>query len=271
MSKLTRAYQRIFGTNATLGVGGIEQFGSLAAGSINYTNDPALLQSLSQFLDGWEAAILGNNSPAIEDMNALFYLAFRQIAYGLQEGIAEWNVETPYYINSYAKGSNGLTYVSKTDDNIGNDPTVDAINWKSFGAGKQQIIVYGATLHGSTNTCIRIFNNVQASDGTDITRSSDSVNGDSYTINASGIYSMSYEDLPGSNGSHGFSVNSTQLSTAIQNINEADRVMFTGGATSIPSAVSTTTFLNAGDVIRPHDDGLSQVTAVGKFTIVRVA
>lgn len=128
MAKITRVVQKIFGSNA-----GVDQravFGSLAAGAPAFSTDPATIQSLSNYLGGWFTAVIGGNAPAIEDMNALQFLKSRQLAYLFQQGIAEWNSETSYYIGSMVNDA-GKIYVSKTDDNL-NNAVSDTTNWKLF-------------------------------------------------------------------------------------------------------------------------------------------
>lgn len=129
MSKLTRVVGKVFGSGA--GVDQISVFGSLFAGSSAFTTDPATAQSLSNFLTGWNAAAIGGNAPAIEDMNSVLFVLAYQIAYLLQAGVAEWNTATPYYIGSLVNDGFGLTYKSLTDNNQGNALT-DSTNWVKF-------------------------------------------------------------------------------------------------------------------------------------------
>lgn len=129
MAKITRKTALIFGISA--GINQIAEFGSLAAGTPVFTTDPAVIQSLSNYLGGWFNAVVGGNSPAIEDMNALCYLFAYQIAYGMQAGIPEWDAGTTYYINSLVQ-SGGVIYMSRTDTNLNNAVT-SAANWGGFG------------------------------------------------------------------------------------------------------------------------------------------
>lgn len=134
MSKLGRFTQKLFASNATTNQ--LSKYGSLAAGTpIRYsgaTVTPALIQSLSNYLDGWSGAVLGNNAPAEEDMNSLFYLAFFQLAYLFQEGLPEYDAGTTYFIGSVVQSS-GVFYISITDNNIGNALTT-AANWRVVGS-----------------------------------------------------------------------------------------------------------------------------------------
>jgi hypothetical protein len=127
MAKLSRVLQNIFGSTA--GSDEIAQFGSLAAGSPEFTTDPAVIQELSQFAAGWYAGVLGGAAPTIEDTNSLFYLITYQLAYLMQQGIAEYNGSTVYYTNSFAT-SGGTVYVSQTDANVGNPVTGSA--WATY-------------------------------------------------------------------------------------------------------------------------------------------
>lgn len=127
MAKITRKIAKIFGSSA--GVNQIGTFGSLAAGSPAYTTDPTVIQSLANYLTGWFGAVVGGNSPAIEDMNALCYLFAYQIAYVMQEGVPEWDATTTYYIGSLVNNGSGVIYVSLTDTNLNNALT-DATKWR---------------------------------------------------------------------------------------------------------------------------------------------
>ena len=57
MPKLQRKSAKLFAKNATAAAGGIAQFGSLAAGAPVYSTDPDTIQALSQYDDGWSAAV----------------------------------------------------------------------------------------------------------------------------------------------------------------------------------------------------------------------
>lgn len=129
MAKIIRKNMKIFGEVAPANQ--IAEFGSLAAGSPAFSTDPEDIQSLGNYLGGWSSAILGSNSPALEDMNALHYLFAYQLSYLFQSGTAEWNTDTTYYIGSLVSVL-GVQYVSITDDNIGNDPTSDEDNWSPY-------------------------------------------------------------------------------------------------------------------------------------------
>lgn len=127
MSKITRKIAKIFGSTANASE--ISEFGSLAAGSPVYSTDPTVIQSLSKWASGWFSAVIGGNSPAIEDMNALFYVLSYQLAYLMQAGVAEWDATTTYYIGSFASDGLGNIYSSIVDTNLNNALT-DLTKWK---------------------------------------------------------------------------------------------------------------------------------------------
>ncbi len=156
MPKLARKSAKLFAENATATAGGIAQFGSLAAGTPNYSKDPDVIQGLSQYADGWSAAVLGTKSPALEDRNALDYLLSYQQAYIMQHGVPEWISTETYYEHSYVVDSNGELRVSTIDNNIGHDPTLD--NGGSYwgyagarGSGKQIGEVYFSQSSSATD------------------------------------------------------------------------------------------------------------------------
>lgn len=115
MAGLTRVTQKIFGSTA--GFEQIAEFGSLAAAAPVFSTDPAVIQSLSQWLSGWFAAVESGSSPAIEDMNALFYVITYQLAYLMTRGVPEWIATTTYNTNDIVS-SGGQLFKSLVDTNL---------------------------------------------------------------------------------------------------------------------------------------------------------
>jgi hypothetical protein len=133
MALIARTSQKIFGGNyASTPTNQLAQFGSKAAGSPAFTGDAATIQALPAFLNGWNAAVLGAKSPALEDMNSLFYLATRQLAYVLQRGIPEWESSTDYYLNCFATYGGLLYRCATTGPVSGTNPATDTNNWVRF-------------------------------------------------------------------------------------------------------------------------------------------
>ena len=134
MAKLTRKSAKLFAENATAAAGGLAQFGSLAAGTPNYSTDPDVIQALSAYSNGWSDAVLGTKSPALEDRNALDYLLSYQQAYIMQRGVPEWLGTETYYQGSFVSQADGKMYVSKIDNNVNHDPSTDTTEtyWMRF-------------------------------------------------------------------------------------------------------------------------------------------
>lgn len=135
MPKLQRKSAKVFAEQAQAGVGGVGQFGSLAAGDPQYSKDVDVIQALDAYKNGWSDAVVGNKSPAIEDRNALDYLLSYQQAYIMQHGIPEWLSTETYYKNCYVVDSNGLLRYSLIDNNTGNNPVDDSLGQVSWAFG----------------------------------------------------------------------------------------------------------------------------------------
>lgn len=132
MAKITRYVQNLFG-NLVGAAGNYGKFGSLAAGIPQYTKDPKEIQSLDAWNLGWASATVGNKSPALQDRNALDFLAFYQLAYLMQQGVPEWNADTVYYADQFCSSA-GSIYKSLTNDNTA--AVSDTNNWIEYVASK---------------------------------------------------------------------------------------------------------------------------------------
>lgn len=131
MAGIPRKTQKVFGSGLAP-AGNVAQFGSLAAGAPNFSNDPDVIQALSAWLNGLNGAVVGNNSPAIEDLNAVLLVVTQQIAYALARGIPEWDASTEYNLDDFARVA-GVLYVSLADGNTNNDPTAPAsASWRPY-------------------------------------------------------------------------------------------------------------------------------------------
>ena len=145
MAKIPRITQKIFAENA--GSNEVTAFGTAKNGNdAEYTKDVSKIQT-EAFTQGWEPALLTDDAPFMEDMNAVLLAQSQQIAYLFQEGNAEWDNQTTYYKFSIVKkviNEELKLFYSLTDDNIGNDPAQDTsgTNWKelSFGGEAQYAI-----------------------------------------------------------------------------------------------------------------------------------
>lgn len=117
MPAIPRKTQKIFGQSLTPS-GNVAVWGSLAAGAPTYSSDLAVIQS-SAWLTGLNNALIGNRSPAQEDLNGLFLTITQQLAYILSSGVPEWDSTTTYYIGQFVRVG-GVLYVSIANDNVGN-------------------------------------------------------------------------------------------------------------------------------------------------------
>jgi hypothetical protein len=135
---VVRKNLKLFGGSGASGNFG--QFGSREAGSPVTTKDLDVIQNLSAWVNGWQDAILSaNKAPFLQDMNSLHYVMAYELFYLLQDGIAEWDEDTTYFIGSYVRkpGTSEL-YSSLTDDNLNNalpDATDDS-NWQYIRVGQ---------------------------------------------------------------------------------------------------------------------------------------
>lgn len=127
--------------------------------------------------------------------------------------------------------------------------------------------------HGSTNTKIRRWTNATTV-GTDITYADSATLGSTFTINTAGRYSVSYTDQLTSVGvcQNGISINSAQLTTNIDSITTANRLITTQSAGSSSYANCSVSFTAAAnDVIRTHTNGSPNSTAaLCQFRIERI-
>lgn len=133
MAKIERKTQKIFAGNAATDE--LAVFGSMITGTPVYNDDIEALQS-EAYTEGWKAAVAANEAPFMEEMNAVQYGFSKQLAYLFQQGIAEWDAGTTYYLNSFCQVG-GVIYKSKLDENINHSPGDDTeeIYWTPFKAG----------------------------------------------------------------------------------------------------------------------------------------
>jgi len=144
MPAIQRYTQKVFGGSLTP-TGNVAVYGSLAAGSPTYpsiTSDLATIQSLAAWTTGLNNAVIGNRSPALEDLNGLFVVLSQQIAYLLQNGIAEWDSGTAYYVGQAVRvPGTALVCFSLVNSNLANNPATDSNNWCASGSSYPAIAV----------------------------------------------------------------------------------------------------------------------------------
>lgn len=127
MPKIIKKSQRVFCADVPAN-NVVSQYGSLKAGSPNYSSDPDIIQDLPAWGAGWAGAVIANSAPALQDLNSLFYVITRQLGYLVQTGVAEWDASTVYYIGSLSQSGNGILMVSIADDHSA--PLTDVTKWQ---------------------------------------------------------------------------------------------------------------------------------------------
>ena len=139
--------------------------------------------------------------------------------------------------------------------------------------GTHCVTVHSGNGYGSINTKIRRFTTTMVNVGTAISYADSASSGAAFTINATGMYCVTYTEDGWGTHQVGISVNSVQLTTAISSINAAHRLVVGGitGSGSTPGSVTRVVKLSAGDIVRPHTDGgAGSTTAVTSFAIEKV-
>lgn len=138
-----------------------------------------------------------------------------------------------------------------------------------------EVSLYSGNGHGSTNNKIRRFTTTWTNTGTGVTYADSATNGASFTINETGIYTVAYSDTRVAGiGAVGLSLNGSALTTSINSLAGTECLIYgLTGAANEAGSVSVTRKFTAGDIIRPHTDGLPDSTGNTKtrFYIVKVA
>jgi hypothetical protein len=125
------------------------------------------------------------------------------------------------------------------------------------------------------NNCVRVFSNVDANVGSDITYNPDVVNGDSFLINTDGVYAIGFQNIPATSSEHsGITVNADP-GVAILLLPTTNRLCVNTTADGDVHGCSVTVILKVGDVIRAHvtvadDSNGIGFPHLGSFTITRV-
>ena len=147
--------------------------------------------------------------------------------------------------------------------------TEHIVAYNSRNAENSMVRLHTGNGHGSVNNKIRRFSTTVADLGNAITYADSATDGASFTINEDGVYMISYTDSATSAAVYlGLSLNSTQLTTNIEDITVADRLSFVLTATQ-ENPMSWAGSLNKGDVIRAHTQGSANASKA-TFTISKI-
>ena len=133
--------------------------------------------------------------------------------------------------------------------------------------GDNEVVVHSPNGYASTNTKIRRFSTIHKNSGSDITYADSATIGASFTINTPGMYLVERaEDYASAGGNFGVTVNSASLTTSVNTLAFAERVLM-GEITSLNGiqVISTIAELSAGDVLRPHDGASSLDSTANAF------
>lgn len=170
-------------------------------------------------------------------------------------------------------GTNGIC---STGQQVSVHFSVPIANWTSqtvVGSSQQAqsaIRLSNGNGHGSTGTEIRRYTNIIASTGSAITYVDDASLGATFTINQAGVYDIIRSDYRTSaGGTYGISVNAGNLTTGIDvQTGTSILALCTTAAANIGETCSATAYLNAGDIVRPHDSSNMNSTDVySRFSI----
>lgn len=153
----------------------------------------------------------------------------------------------------------------------------DGTNWVTIKRPQnaEEIYVDSGNGYGSTATKIRRFTNtrVDTANG-NITYADSAENGASFTVNKSGIYSISRGDnRSGGPSNFGISVNASSLTTSLVSLTYAQgfRGSVTTGSAGYLGHMATTLYLTSGDVVRPHDTNVQNETdGTSYMKIIRI-
>lgn len=165
-----------------------------------------------------------------------------------------------------------------TQTNIGGSTGAHAIEWSIIeldapmagpviiAGPRSEVWVNQFNSRGSTNTSVVYFSSVQLNTGTDITYTPSSVNGDSFTINSSGVYSMSLSEQFATLLC--LSRNSTTLAASLPSVPQNIKsINFPANG----GDMGVTMNLTAGDVIRVQATALSGANVNQFFRIAKVS
>lgn len=152
-----------------------------------------------------------------------------------------------------------------------NDGSSDFTEVEKYGSARITTAFYeNGNGWGSVNNKInKYLNEIEASDDIVVTVANSATDGFSITAN---MDCMLHSHIVGDYSAgqlFGFSLNSTQLTTALNTITSADILAITTSTASNPMAVGIEKRLKKGDIVRPHDGGAGAFnTSLNRIIIV---
>jgi hypothetical protein len=137
-------------------------------------------------------------------------------------------------------------------DDAGNETNLSSSSGVTIESAKYQ----GQSGYGSTNNKIPYFaNTLQDSTGTVVTVANNSTSGISITANHNCYIVATYTRYPNGTSQSGFSISSSELTTGIGSITDADRAAFARHPSIEGVSVTAPVYLASGEILRPHTAG----------------
>ena len=126
---IDRKIQKVFGGSLSPS-GNIAVYGSKKAGSPTFSDNVETLQSTS-WLQGIMGATSTDKAPYVQDLNSIFYVITKQLAYLFQSGVAEWDSQTEYFAYKSLVSYNGKIFVS-VQDSTNKNPSSEGAYWLEY-------------------------------------------------------------------------------------------------------------------------------------------
>jgi hypothetical protein len=187
---------------------------------------------------------------------------------------ASWAVPTGLQVSNTPAGNIVATTVQAAIDELDTDKqavlvsgttikTIDGTSLLGAGditrsPGDHAIKVTTGNAFGSTNTKVRRYTTTAISTGSQVVYADSAANGASFTIQSGGdgLYEITVKDFQSASSFQiGASLNSAELTTDIESITAANRLISASLPTGTTTTQTITVRLVAGDVVRPHMGG----------------
>jgi hypothetical protein len=204
------------------------------------------------------------------------YLADPQLLIGNQPGVARSQlVNKALRQSTYIAACLAQFLANTTGNNVLDDATMSEV-LATLAAAFQptsEIIVNTQSGYGSTGTKVITYTTVEQNIGSNLSYTSDAVNGDKITVNAAGLYCVSACVQPSASSSLGVSKNASSTSTSIQSLATAQILMIEGSISGQELEMSVTQRFAQGDILRVQGDGTTLVgsAAFTRFRVTQVS
>jgi len=171
-------------------------------------------------------------------------------------------------VTSYDSGTGALVLNSRVSQGSGSYSSwTISLAPNDLNVGDHVVSVHTGNDYGSAKTKFRRFTTVDENVGSSITYADSAENGASFTINATGIYSLYYQDVGAD--VHAITRNYSAGTSGPAAVDPSDIMAIsstTGGAVKSVSRVSK---LTAGDIVNAHTGGVSSDTSNDVYFSIR--